>query len=70
MGQGSIGGVQGLPGGEGAQPGTLHSPERHRGVACWTAPPESNGWTDGWRGDASCSDITFGPLLPVRPTIP
>lgn len=55
---------------------TAPSTPRSRIVAqpAGTAPPEPNGrmdgWTDGRRGNASCSDITFGPLLPVRPTIP
>lgn len=31
-----------------------------------TASPEPDRQTDGWKGN----DITFGPLLPVRPTIP
>lgn len=31
---------------------------------------QMDGRTDGWRSNTSRSDITFGPLLPVRPTIP
>lgn len=50
--------------------GRVWASGERRGTACRNKPSragQTDRWTDEWKGSG---DNTFGPLLPVRPTIP